>query len=41
MSTKRSVALEALRRDDVAPQRVRIAAESFNSIFRVTTASAV
>ncbi len=35
------MALEALRRYDVAPQRVRLAAESFNSIFRVTTASAV
>ena len=35
------MALEALRSYDVAPQRVRLAAESFNSIFRVTTASAV
>jgi Ser/Thr protein kinase RdoA (MazF antagonist) len=37
----RGVALEALRRYDVAPRRVTFAAESFNSIFRVTTASAV
>ena len=35
------LALEALRSYDVAPQRVRLAAESFNSVFRVTTASAV
>jgi Ser/Thr protein kinase RdoA (MazF antagonist) len=41
MSGQRDVALEALRRYDVAPQRVTFAAESFNSIFRVTTASAV
>jgi Ser/Thr protein kinase RdoA (MazF antagonist) len=41
MSGQRDVALEALRRYDVAPQRVRLAAESFNRIFRVTTASAV
>jgi Ser/Thr protein kinase RdoA (MazF antagonist) len=41
MSEQRDVALEALRRYDVVPQRVTFAAESFNSIFRVTTASAV
>jgi Ser/Thr protein kinase RdoA (MazF antagonist) len=41
MSGQRSAAFEALRRYDVSPQRVRLAAESFNSIFRVTTASAV
>jgi Ser/Thr protein kinase RdoA (MazF antagonist) len=41
MSEHRSVALEALRSYDVLPQRVRLAAESFNSIFRVTTAAAV
>jgi Ser/Thr protein kinase RdoA (MazF antagonist) len=41
MSEHRGVALEALRSYDVAPQRVRLAAESFNSLFRVTTASAV
>jgi Ser/Thr protein kinase RdoA (MazF antagonist) len=41
MSGQRDVALEALRRYDVAPQKVTLAAESFNSIFRVTTASAV
>ncbi len=35
------MALDALRHYDVVPQRVRLAAESFNSIFRVTTASAV
>jgi Ser/Thr protein kinase RdoA (MazF antagonist) len=35
------VACAALRGYDVAPQRVRLAARSFNSIFRVTTASAV
>lgn len=35
------VALEALRSYDLSPQRVRLAAQSFNSIFRVTTASAV
>jgi Ser/Thr protein kinase RdoA (MazF antagonist) len=35
------VALEALRSYDVAPETVRLAAESFNSVFRVTTASAV
>jgi Ser/Thr protein kinase RdoA (MazF antagonist) len=35
------VALEALRRYDIVPQRVRLAEQSFNSIFRVTTASAV
>jgi Ser/Thr protein kinase RdoA (MazF antagonist) len=41
MSEHRAVALEALRHYDVVPQRVRLAAESFNSVFRVTTASAV
>lgn len=41
MSEHRAVALDALRHYDVVPQRVRLAAESFNSIFRVTTASAV
>jgi len=41
MSEHRGVALEALRSYDVAPQRVRLAAESFNSLFRVTTAAAV
>ena len=41
MSEHRAVALEALRSYGVVPQRVRLAAESFNSIFRVTTASAV
>jgi Ser/Thr protein kinase RdoA (MazF antagonist) len=35
------VACAALRSYDVAPQRVRLAARSFNSIFRVTTAAAV
>jgi Ser/Thr protein kinase RdoA (MazF antagonist) len=37
----RTVACAALRRYDVAPQRVRLAARSFNSVFRVTTAAAV
>jgi Ser/Thr protein kinase RdoA (MazF antagonist) len=41
MSEHRGVALEALRSYDVTPQRVRLAAESFNSLFRVTTAAAV
>jgi Ser/Thr protein kinase RdoA (MazF antagonist) len=41
MSEHRDVAFEALRRYDVTPIRVRLAAESFNSVFRVTTASAV
>ncbi len=41
MSEHRKVAFEALRRYDVSPLRVRLAAESFNSVFRVTTASAV
>ncbi len=41
MSEHRDVAFEALRRYDVVPRSVRLAAESFNSIFRVTTASAV
>ena len=36
-----NLALEALRSYDVDPERVRLAAESFNSIFRVTTAAAV
>jgi Ser/Thr protein kinase RdoA (MazF antagonist) len=38
--TDRTVACAALSRYDVAPQRVRLAARSFNSIFRVTTAGA-
>jgi Ser/Thr protein kinase RdoA (MazF antagonist) len=41
MSEQSDVALEALRSYDVVPQRVTLAAESFNSIFRVTTALAV
>jgi Ser/Thr protein kinase RdoA (MazF antagonist) len=41
MSDNRAVALEALRSYDVARLRVRLAAESFNSLYRVTTASAV
>ncbi len=41
MSEHREVALEALRSYDVVPLRVRLAAESFNSVYRVTTASAV
>jgi len=41
MPEHRKVALEALRSYDVAAQRVRLAAQSFNSIFRVSTASAV
>jgi Ser/Thr protein kinase RdoA (MazF antagonist) len=41
MTEHRAVALEALRHYDLVPQRVRLAAESFNSIFQVTTASAV
>jgi Ser/Thr protein kinase RdoA (MazF antagonist) len=41
MAEHRIVALEALRRYDIVPRRVRLAAESFNSIFRVTTALAV
>jgi Ser/Thr protein kinase RdoA (MazF antagonist) len=41
MSEQRDLALEALRRYDVAPQKVTLAVESFNSVFRVTTASAV
>lgn len=41
MSEHRGVAFEALRHYDLSPQRVRLAAESFNSVFRVTTASAV
>lgn len=41
MSGPRDAALEALRRYDVSPRRVRLAAESFNSVFQVTTASAV
>jgi Ser/Thr protein kinase RdoA (MazF antagonist) len=36
----RTVACAALTRYAVAPQRVRLAARSFNSIFRVTTAAA-
>jgi Ser/Thr protein kinase RdoA (MazF antagonist) len=41
MSAQREVALAALRRYEVSPQRVRLAAESFTSVFRVSTASAV
>ena len=41
MSGHRDVALEALRSYGVAPRRVTLAAESFNSVFRVTAASAV
>jgi Ser/Thr protein kinase RdoA (MazF antagonist) len=37
----RTVACSALLRYDVAPRRVRLAARSFNSTYRVTTASAV
>jgi Ser/Thr protein kinase RdoA (MazF antagonist) len=40
-NSDRTVACAALRRYAVAPQRVRLAARSFNSIFRVTTAAAV
>lgn len=36
MSEARAVALEALRRYEIAPERVRLAAESFNSVFRIT-----
>jgi Ser/Thr protein kinase RdoA (MazF antagonist) len=36
----RTVACAALARYDVAPRRVRLAARSFNSIFRVTAAAA-
>jgi hypothetical protein len=39
MSGQKDVALEALRRYAVSPQRVTLTAESFNSVFRVTTAS--
>jgi Ser/Thr protein kinase RdoA (MazF antagonist) len=35
----REIALEALRHYDLAPRRVSRAAESFNSVFRVTAAS--
>ena len=35
------MAFEALRRYDVSPRRVRLAAESFNRVYRVTTASMV
>lgn len=41
MPAQRDAAFEALRRHEVSPQRVRLAAESFNSVFRVTTVSAV
>lgn len=41
MSAQRDMAFAALRRYEVSPQRVRLAAESFNSVFRVTTSSAV
>ena len=37
----RTVACAAIQRYDVTPLRVRLAARSFNSIFRVTSASAV
>jgi len=37
----RTVACSALLRYDVAPRRVRLAARSFNSTYRVTTAAAV
>jgi Ser/Thr protein kinase RdoA (MazF antagonist) len=40
-NTDAAVARAALRSYDVAPRRVRLAARSFNSIFRVTTAAAV
>jgi Ser/Thr protein kinase RdoA (MazF antagonist) len=35
----REIALEALRHHDLVPRRVTLAAESFNSVFRVTAAS--
>jgi len=41
MSGHRDVALQALRSYGLAPLRVRLAAQSFNSVFRVTTAPAV
>ena len=41
MSGDRSVAVAALRHYEVVPQRVRLAAVSFNSVFRVTSASEV
>src|ERR1700744_4214465 len=41
MSEARAAAPEAPRHYARGPQRVRLAAESFNSVFRVTTASAV
>jgi Ser/Thr protein kinase RdoA (MazF antagonist) len=41
MSDHRELALAALRSYDVTPRRIRLAAEGFNSIFRVTTASSV
>jgi Ser/Thr protein kinase RdoA (MazF antagonist) len=41
MSAKTDVAYDVLGRYDVSPLRVRLAAESFNSIFRVITTSAV
>ena len=41
MSEHTDVALRALRHYPVSPQMVTLAAESFNSIFRVSTASAV
>jgi Ser/Thr protein kinase RdoA (MazF antagonist) len=40
MHDLRQVAREALRRYDLAPRRVTRAAESFNTVFRVTTDSA-
>jgi Ser/Thr protein kinase RdoA (MazF antagonist) len=39
--TDRTLACAAIARYDVAPLRVRLAARSFNSTYRVTTASAV
>jgi Ser/Thr protein kinase RdoA (MazF antagonist) len=41
MSGQTDAAFEALRHYDVSPQGITLAAESFNSVFRVTTASAV
>jgi Ser/Thr protein kinase RdoA (MazF antagonist) len=38
---ERDVALAALRRYDVTPRRVTFAAQSFNSVFRVTAASGI
>ena len=41
MSEHTALAWQALRHYAVSPQRVRLAAESYNSIFRITTAAAV